>query len=99
MKTSEVLEKAQAILMNDGWVQGSFCNDGFCAAEAIREAIRRSLGTTIPGQREARNALCDANGIERESIVFFNDRPATTFGDVLQAFDAGIAYAKAQEGE
>ena len=108
MKTSTLLEKAQAVLMERGLAK-EILEDGaggpVCAVGAISVAICGSAwGAPGDAMRPARLLLEAANSLKPThkymlvALVEFNNAPETTLADVLQAFDAGIAYARAQEG-
>lgn len=95
MKTSKLLEKAQAVLLKRGWCKGEVEDlaGRVCAVGALHKVAPNDMGDAI-------SALYAANHLGVSgSLVQFNNAPETTLGDVLQAFDAGIAYARAQEGE
>jgi hypothetical protein len=108
VKTSKLLEKAQAVLMGRGLAKFRLrdAEGRVCAFGALREALCGDATGHRDGMTEKLCALGEVlaeanslgNGEPSTAVVSFNNAPETTLGDVLQAFDAGIAYAKAQEG-
>jgi len=109
MKTSTLLKKAQAVLLERGLAKLTLRDDRgrVCAFGALREALCGDAKGHRVGMGEKLCAvgavLADANSLSTDvapstAVVSFNNHSATTLGDVLQAFDAGITYARAMEG-
>lgn len=90
-----VFGKAKALIMEGGWIQGTFHNLDFthhCAIGAMRVAA--NWYDTCAGERSWVVPFAEANDLTLCGIASWNDAPGRTEADVLEALDKAILYTK-----
>jgi hypothetical protein len=103
MVMSAILREAKAKLTPETWGKGDEvgreASERLCAAQAIDRAVMSVQGKLATMEGISAFGLLSevATGSRWASIPKWNDRPETSLQDVLDAFDAAIAIAEAQE--
>jgi hypothetical protein len=94
MKTSELLRKAKAALLEMGWTKNTARDEWgrHCAVGAVL-----LFDAETKTQAEARDFLCTACPGVEDDIVRFNDRRTTTFNDIMDVFDRAEKLALIDE--
>lgn len=91
MKTSDVLQAARQLLIDEGWCQGQLVNDcgQYCSLGAINAVDQNDIGL------EAKNALRHILSVG--SVGLWNDAPGRTVVEVLALYDDAISLALTEE--
>ena len=102
MTSSEVLTKARATILDEGWGQGDDeCIGANPAKCCVITAIGRHTQPPIGSKDfdDAVYAFVTANPHIKKTLQEWNDERGRTEKEVLSAFDAAIAFAKRLESE
>ena len=96
MTAHEILIAAKQELLTRGWCQGEYVN---CATgEVCVLGAFQSAASAGPERIMAQTLFSQAIGVDAyDFIPGWNDDPARTPVDVLQAFDRAIALAETRE--
>lgn len=105
LSAAAALRKAKSLLVEKGWTKyhfavkadGTACDDyddpnlvAYCASGALRAAAGSADWCDSEAFIEARHALNFVRNADHNSIITWNDDPATKKEDVLAVFDAAI---------
>ena len=101
MTTSEILKAAKARLTPETWGKGDGTNDTAVLTTIGRECAALAIDSACGNLRAKHIAIAHltevACGHRHAALHRWNDAPERTLQDVLDAFEAAIAIAEAQE--